>query len=275
MNDHTAASELSPAELSPALERLHSHLQSLGLLEADGILEYRLEAAAKHNSTYAAFLLDLLDEETRARRQRALHTRTQLARLPRGKTLENFDFSFQPSIDERTVRELATLRFVHEAENVILLGPPGVGKTHLAAGLATEAVRGGFAAYFITAHDLTVALSNAARDGKLAQQMKVYLRPKVLVIDEVGYLPMDEKGASILFQLISTRYERGSILLTSNKSYGEWDTIFGETTIATAILDRLLHHSTTINIKGESYRLRERKKAGLLAAPKPQSVVKS
>jgi IstB-like ATP binding protein len=147
---------------------------------------------------------------------------------------------------------------------VIFLGPPGVGKTHLSVALAEEAIRSGLGAYFITAHDLAADLGRAHREGRLDRRMRMYLAPKVLVIDEVGYLPLDDLGATIFFQLVSARYERGSIVLTSNKSYGEWGSIFGDSIIATAILDRLLHHSTTINIRGESYRLKDRRKAGLV-----------
>ncbi len=190
-----------------------------------------------------------------------------MAHLPFVKTFEQFDFGFQPSIDERQMRELRTLRFVHEASNVIFLGPPGVGKTHLSVALAEAAIQAGFGAYFITAHDMVTDLGRAYREGRLDRRMRVYLAPKVLVIDEMGYLPLDEMGATIFFQLVSARYERGSIILTSNKSYGEWGSIFGDPIIATAILDRLLHHSTTVNIRGESYRLKERRKAGLLPAP--------
>jgi DNA replication protein DnaC len=255
--------------MSPVLEQLHTALGTLGLTEIDVRLESCLEAAAKGEPSYADFLAELLGAETEARSLRSLQTRLRVANLPSAKTLAQFDLAFQPSLDERQIRELQTLRFAQEAENVILLGPPGVGKTHLAVGLAIEAIRGGFGAYFVTAYDLVTDLGKAAREGKLERRLRVYLHPKVLVIDEVGYLPLDEVGATLLFQLISARYERGSILLTSNKSYGEWGQIFGEHTLAAAILDRLLHHSTTINIRGDSYRLKERRKAGLLSTPEP------
>lgn len=261
------------------LEKLHGTLSALDLAAADACLAAHLERAGKEEPSYAQFLCDLLEAEVTARQDRVLSTRLRVAHLPYQKTLEQFDFAFQPSLDRRQIRELETLRFVQEASNVILLGPPGVGKTHLAIALAIAAIRGGYSAYFATAHDLGVELGKAAREGRLAEKLRVYLRPKVLVVDEVGYLPLDKVGATIFFQLISARYERGSIVLTSNKSYGDWGEIFGELTLASAILDRLLHHSTTINIRGESYRLRERRKAGLLPGreteePRPAAVVR-
>jgi DNA replication protein DnaC len=252
------------------LERLQGTLNTLGLKAVEARLEGLLEQAAKKEPSYADFLDELLGCEVDARRSRYLRARLQLAHLPFLKTFDQFDFTFQPSIDERQVRELRTLRFVHEASNVIFLGPPGVGKTHLSVSLAEASIQAGFGAYFMTAHDIVGDLGRAYREGRLDRRLRVYLAPRVLIIDEMGYLPLDELGATIFFQLVSARYERGSIILTSNKSYGDWGSIFGDPIIATAILDRLLHHSTTINIRGESYRLKDRRRAGLLPRPEDQ-----
>src|SRR5438067_4330344 len=253
------------------LERLRTTLAALSLTAIDARLEALLEAASKKEPSYADFLLEVMNTEADARRQRYLKARLQLAHLPYIKTFDQFDFGFQPSIEEKQIRELRTLRFVHEASNVILLGPPGVGKTHLSVALAEAAIQSGLGAYFMTAHDLVTDLGRAYREGRLDRRMRVYLAPKVLVIDEMGYLPLDDLGATIFFQLVSARYERGSIILSSNKSYGDWGSIFGDPIIATAILDRLLHHSTTINIRGESYRLKDRRRAGLLPRPEQEA----
>jgi DNA replication protein DnaC len=253
--------------MTTTIEHLQSALNGLGLKAVEARLENLLEQAAKTEPSYADFLQDVVGCEVDARRGRYLRARLQLAHLPFVKNFDQFDFSFQPSIDERQIRELRTLRFIHEASNVIFLGPPGVGKTHLSVALAEAAIQSGFGAYFRTAHDLVSDLGRAYREGRLDRRMRVYLAPRVLIIDEMGYLPLDDLGATIFFQLVSARYQRGSIILSSNKSYGDWGSIFGDPIIATAILDRLLHHSTTINIRGESYRLKDRRRAGLLPRP--------
>jgi DNA replication protein DnaC len=257
--------------MTTTIEHLQTALNGLGLKAVEARLENLLEQASKIEPSYADFLQDVLGCEVDARRGRYLRARLQLAHLPFVKNFDQFDFNFQPSIDERQIRELRTLRFIHEASNVIFLGPPGVGKTHLSVALAEAAIQSGFGAYFMTAHDLVSDLGRAYREGRLDRRMRVYLAPRVLIIDEMGYLPLDELGATIFFQLVSARYERGSIILSSNKSYGDWGSIFGDPIIATAILDRLLHHSTTVNIRGESYRLKDRRRAGLLQRPEETS----
>lgn len=250
-----------------ALEQARTYLEQLGLKEAAFVLESRMEAAAHKQLSYADFLADLMGAESAARRERYLKARTRLAHLPYHRTLEQFDFGFQPSIDERQVRELASLSFVAEAANLLLLGPPGVGKTHLAVGLGIRAIEHGYGVYFVRAHELLEDLRLAQAEHRLDRRMRVYLAPRVLVIDEFGVWPYDRTAATALFCLISARYERGSVILTSNKGFAEWGEVLGDAVLATAILDRLLHHSHVLNIRGDSYRLREKKRAGLFGIP--------
>jgi DNA replication protein DnaC len=257
-----------------AVEKARMHLEQLGLAQAAEVLDARLQAAAKGQAPYADFLADLLSVEAAARRERYLITRTRLAHLPFRRTLEEFEFSFQPSIDERQIKELASLSFVPEAANIILLGPPGVGKTHIAVGLGIRAIEQGHGVYFMKAETLIEDLRRAMTEHTFERRMRVYLTPKVLIIDEFGLWPYDRQAATALFSLVSARYERGSIIMTSNKGFGEWGEVLGDPVIATAILDRLLHHSHVLNIRGESYRLREKKRAGLFTPPNGQGEVK-
>lgn len=243
-------------------ERLQDAFEQLGWSRIPEILHTHAEDAAKQNRPYLEFLDGLLQEELAAKHDRFIRLKTRMAHLPYHKTLDQFEFGFQPSIEERRIRDLATLRFVEHQENLIFLGPPGVGKTHLAVALALEAIKQRYTVYFTTAHDLVQTLQQAHQSNTIAQKMKALIKPNLLIIDEIGYRKMDETAAHVFFQIIAERYESGSIILTSNKSYGAWGEIFGDSVLATAILDRLLHHSTTINIKGESYRIKEKKKAG-------------
>jgi len=244
--------------------------ETLGLDQAAVVLGHRSEQAAKSDWSYLEFLDSILDEEIAARKERSLRTRTRLARIPAQKTLQNFDFEAQPGVDRQLIHELATLSFIDRTDNVCFLGPPGVGKSHLAIALALRALEEGYTAYFTTLDRLITDLQRAAANHTLDRRFKVYLKPKVLVLDEIGYLPLDRSDANLLFRLVSERYETGSIILTSNKSYGDWASFLGDHVLASAILDRLLHHSVTVNIRGESYRLRDRRKAGLQTPPPHQ-----
>jgi len=244
-------------------ERLELLMQRLGLAHMAEGYAALAEQAAQKNLSYSDFLEQVLESEAQARQDRNIKLRTQMARFPDPKRLEQFDFKFPSSIDEKKVRELASLRFVERNENVCLLGPPGVGKTHLAISLGMEAVRQGFSVYFITVPDLLERLVQAQAENRMQKKIVPLRLCRLLILDEMGYRTLDQPATTCFFQLISERYERGSIILTSNRSYGEWGTIFQDNVVASAILDRLLHHSHTLTIKGESYRLKDKRKAGV------------
>jgi DNA replication protein DnaC len=185
----------------------------------------------------------------------------QWAHFPMVKTLDEFDFKFQPSIDQRLVRELATGRFVAECQNVLLLGPPGVGKTHLAVALGRAVIEAGHSVMFASAATLLDSLAKAQERGKLTERLRFFGGKRLLIVDELGYLPLDRASAHLFFHLVARHYERGSLLITTNQPIGQWGKLFGDDVIAAAILDRVLHHSHTVVIKGDSYRFNQKRKS--------------
>jgi DNA replication protein DnaC len=227
---------------SLAYERLHHNLNAMKLLTMASILDNYLEIAAKDGLSTTEILAYLMDQEIKSRNSQDLSVRTRVAGFKVKKTFEDFEVDFQPSLDGSVINDLKTLRFIRNAENVVFLGPLGVGKTHLAIALGMT----------------------ANQQDSLEEMIKRLARFQLLIVDEIGYLPFSAEGAHAFFQLISQRYETRSIVFTSNKSYGEWGEIFGDHVNASAVLDRILHHCTTVNIKGESYRLKERRTQGIL-----------
>lgn len=245
-------------------QRVHDHLARLKLTTMDQILDNALNQNNAGDKPFLELLDELLGEEVNVRRAASIETRTRLSALPARKTLDGFDPTFQPSIDPKVIQELRTLRFVHNAENVVFLGPPGVGKTHLAIGLAVEAIEAGFMVYYTSVATLIERLKRAQKRDALEPKMRIYVKPKLLILDEIGYQGVDRDGANLFFQLVTRRYEKGATIFTSNKSFGEWGEVFGDPVIASALLDRILHHATVVNIKGESYRMKSRRRTGTL-----------
>jgi DNA replication protein DnaC len=234
--------------------RIREHATRLGLTHLTDTITELVTRAETEQLGYLEFVDLLLEEELGLREGRRFRNALKLSGLPHHKTLDEFDFAFQPDLDARKIRDLATLAFIDAKSNIALLGPPGVGKTML----AVAACQAGYSIYFTSLDDLIRRLRTAEATGRFARQLQAYLRPAVLVVDEVGYLPLDRAEANMVFQLVSRRYERGSMIITSNKSFTEWGAVLGDDVLATAILDRLLHHCDVISINGPSYRLKDR-----------------
>jgi DNA replication protein DnaC len=253
-------------------ERLHDHMARLRLFKSRERLEALLQTAVADEQSYADFLEQVLSEEVASKTAKNITMRTSLARFPFVKDLESFDFAYQPSIDKKQLATLASCHFIEHGENIVILGPPGVGKTHLSVGLGLKAIEAGYRVLFSTAATMIASLTKAMNEGRLEERLKFYAVPRLLIIDEIGYLPIERQGANLFFQLISRRYERGPMILTSNQSFGNWAQVFGDRVIATAILDRVLHHAITLNIRGNSYRLKDKLKAGLVRAAECESV---
>jgi len=240
------------------LDRIAERCASLGLVHAAECLGELLEEAARDDLTPASFLERVLDREADRKNERRVATSLKLSGLPQGKTLEGFDWTFQPRADRQKLEMLSTCAYVRSRENVLFLGPPGVGKSHLAVALGVKAVKNGFSVTHFVLDELMHALRADAAVPPARLKAKRYLNSALLIVDEVGFRPLDRHEANLFFRLISARYERGSIVLTSNKHVRDWPEIFaGDEVLATAILDRLLHHVHVVHIDGRSYRLRE------------------
>lgn len=240
------------------ITRIRDTATKLGLAHLAETLPDLIKRAEDATMGYVDFLDLALGEEAGVKDGRRFRNALKLSGLPHHKTLDDFDFAFQPDLDVRKIRDLATLAFLQTHSNIALLGPPGVGKSHLAIALAVAACQTGYSIYFTSLDDLVGKLRLADAQGKLTWQIRSYLRPSLLIIDEVGYLPLDRTDANLVFQLISRRYEKGSIIITSNKAFSEWGQVFTDEVLATAILDRFLHHCDVISINGPSWRLKDR-----------------
>ena len=242
---------------SPAtLDRIRRHLVGLNMPRALEVIEHILRRIERGEISTLEAIDTLLGEELTLREGRRVRSALKMGRLINIKTLSGFDFSFQPSLDRDRIMARAQLDFVDRHEAVHFLGQPGCGKTHLALALGVEAVKSGRSVYFATLADIVSSLAKAEREGTLRERLRFLCRPQLLIVDEIGYLPVIPGGGNLFFQLVNARYERGAMILTSNRGFAEWGDVFGGTVVATALLDRLLHHAVVVQIEGASYRLR-------------------
>ncbi|MDN7560769.1 IS21-like element ISBcen28 family helper ATPase IstB [Burkholderia orbicola] len=239
------------------LERIRRYLVGLRMPRALETLDATLNRFEQGDSSMLEVLETLLGEEFTTRETRRIRMALQTARLGTIKTLAGYYFSFQPSLDRDRIMTLAQLEFIERRQTVHFLGPPGTGKSHLSIALRVEAVRAGKSVYFGSLAEIVNSMTKAEREGNLAQRVRFLARNSPLIVDEIGYLPIGSNGGNLFFQLVNACYERCAIILTSNRSFGEWGDVFGDSVVAAALLDRLLHHAIVVQIEGTSYRLRE------------------
>lgn len=253
-------------------EQLDHLCQALQLHAVANSYTALVQQAIASEQSYLAFLTRLLEQEYAARQQRSRHILARMAGFPVIKTLADFDFSYSSGVPQQQIEQLAGLAFVERQENIILLGPSGTGKTHIAIALGYLATQAGIKTRFVTAADLLLQLETAFQQNRYEQALcRIITHPRLLIIDEIGYLPMSQQQANLLFQVIAKRYERGSVILTSNLSFGQWDqTLANDKVLAAALLDRLLHHAHILQFKGNSYRLKDKLKSGLMTLSSSQ-----
>lgn len=240
------------------MDRIESNLNRLKLSRIYEVLGSLAKTAEEQGKSYLSFLDELLEEEVAAKEQRRIETALRISGLPYIKSIDDFDFVFQPGLDKQKIMGLFDLSFIREKGNVIFLGPPGVGKTHLAVSLALKACQSGMSIYFTNMEDLIIKLRKDHEAGKPGKG-RGYYKSSLVVVDEVGYTPITREECNLFFRFIANRYEKSSTIITSNKAFGDWTELFHDPIIVTAILDRLLHHSAVVNIKGNSYRLKGKK----------------